>query len=170
VDSWHDPKAIATDDGEQPGFDLVYKSALTQGLPMTVPVAMLYDNPDNAANEIAYIEGRGYAINYVEMGEEPDGQFGTSEDDAALYVQWADAIHKVDQKIKLAGPVFEGVNSDIWRNAHGNVSWFNRFLNYLRSHGRLGDLNVMTFEHIRLTLATSVGTICMTSQRWCEVS
>jgi hypothetical protein len=149
VDSWHDPKGIATDDGEQPGFDLVYKSGLTQGLPMTVPVAMLYDNPDNAANEIAYIESRGYAINYVEMGEEPDGQFGTPEDDAALYVQWADAIHKVDPKIKLAGPVFEGVNSDIqvWRNAQGNVSWFNRFLNYLRSHGHLGDLNVMTFEH-----------------------
>src|SRR5579862_2823441 len=139
VDSWHDPKGIATDDGEQPGFDLVYKSGLTQGLQMTVPVAMMYDNPDNAANEIAYIESRGYAINYVEMGEEPDGQFGTPEDDAALYVQWADAIHKVDQKIKLAGPVFEGVNSDIqvWRDARGNVSWFNRFLNYLRSHNHL---------------------------------
>ena len=64
-------------------------------------------------------------------------------------MQWADAIHKVDPKIKLAGPVFEGVNSDIqvWRNAQGNVSWFNSFLNYLRSHGHLGDLNVMTFEH-----------------------
>jgi hypothetical protein len=149
VDSWHEPKEIATDDGEQPGFDLVYKSGLTQGLPMTVPVALMYDNPDNAANEIAYIESRGYAINYVEMGEEPDGQFGTPEDDAALYVQWADAIHKVDPKIKLAGPVFEGVNSDIqvWRDSHGNVSWFNRFLNYLRSHGHLRDLNVMTFEH-----------------------
>jgi len=149
VDSWHDPKAIATDDGEQPGFDLVYKSGLTQGLPMTIPVAMLYDNPDNAANEIAYIESRGYAINYVEMGEEPDGQFVLPEDDAALYVQWADAIHKVDPNIKLAGPVFEGVNSDIqvWPDSRGNVSWFNRFLNYLSSHGHLGDLNFMTFEH-----------------------
>jgi F5/8 type C domain-containing protein len=149
VDSWHDPKGIATDDGEQPGFDLVFKSGLTQGLPMTIPVAMLYDNPDNAANQIAYIESRGYAVNYVEMGEEPDGQFVLPEDDAALYVQWADAIHKVDPNTKLAGPVFEGVNSDIqvWRDSHGNVSWFNRFLNYLNSHGHLGDLNVMTFEH-----------------------
>lgn len=148
VDPWHDPKGIATDDGEQPGFDLVYKSGLTQGLPMTIPVAMLYDNPDSAANEIAYIEGRGYAINYVELGEEPDGQFVVPEDDAALYVQWADAIHKVDPKIKLAGPVFEGVNSDIqvWPDSHGNISWFNRFLNYLQSRGHLDDLNVMTFE------------------------
>jgi hypothetical protein len=149
VDPWHAPKGIAKDDGEQPGFDLVYKSGLTRGLPMTIPVALLYDNPDNAVNEIAYIESRGYAINYVELGEEPDGQFVVPEDDAALYVQWADAIHKVDPKIKLAGPVFEGVNSDIqvWPDSKHNVSWFNRFLNYLRSHGHLGDLNVMTFEH-----------------------
>jgi hypothetical protein len=149
VDPWHAPKGIAKDDGEQPGFDLVYKSGLTRGLPMTIPVAMLYDNPDNAANEIAYIGGRGYSINYVELGEEPDGQFVLPEDDAALYVQWADAIHRVDPNVKLAGPVFEGVNSDIqvWPDSHGNVSWFNRFLNYLQSHGHLGDLNVMTFEH-----------------------
>jgi hypothetical protein len=149
VDSWHDPKLIATDDGEQPGFDFVFKSGLTRGLPMTIPVSMLYDNPDNAANEIAYIESRGYAVNYVELGEEPDGQFVMPEDDAALYVQWADAIHKVDPKIKLAGPVFEGTNSDIqvWPDSKGNVSWFNRFLNYLNDHGHLGDLNVMTFEH-----------------------
>jgi hypothetical protein len=149
VDPWHDPGGIAKDDGEQPGFDLVFKSGLTRGLPMTIPVAMLYDNPDNAANEIAYLEGRGYSINFVELGEEPDGQFVLPEDDAALYVQWADAIHKVDPNIKLGGPVFEGVNSDIqvWPDSHGNVSWFNRFLNYLNSHGHLGDLNVMTFEH-----------------------
>jgi hypothetical protein len=149
VDSWHDPSGIATDDGEQPGFDLVFNIGLTRGIGMTIPVAMLYDNPDNAANEIAYLESRGYAIRYIELGEEPDGQFVLPEDDAALYVQWADAIHKVDPNIKLAGPVFEGVNSDIqvWPNAQDNVSWFNRFLLYLNSHGHLGDLNVMTFEH-----------------------
>src|SRR5208337_3844560 len=149
VDPWHTPKGIAKDDGEQPGFDLVYKSGLTSGLPMTIPVAMLYDTPDNAANEIAYLENRGYAINFVELGEEPDGQFVLPEDDAALYIQWAEAIHQVDPNLKLAGLVFEGVNSDIqvWPDGSGNVSWFNRFLNYLNSHGHLGDLNVMTFEH-----------------------
>jgi len=149
VDPWHERADIAEDDGEQPGFDVVFKSALTRGLPMTIPVAMLYDNPENAANEIAFLESRGYAINYVELGEEPDGQFVLPEDDAALYGQWADAIHKVDPKIKLAGPVFEGTNYDIpvWPDAKGNVSWFNRFLNYLGSHDHLGDLDVMTFEH-----------------------
>lgn len=149
TDSWHTPHGIAKDDGEQPGFDLVFNRGLTRGLPMTIPVAMLYDNPENAANEIAYLEARGYAINFVELGEEPDGQFVLPEDDAALYVQWANAIHQVDANIKLAGPVFEGTNSDIqvWPDAQGNVSWFNRFLNYLNSHRHLGDLNVMTFEH-----------------------
>lgn len=149
VDSWHTPDAIATDDGEQPGFDLVFNSGLTRGLPMTIPVAMLYDNPDNAANEIAYLKNHGYAVKYVELGEEPDGQFVLPEDDAALYIQWADAIHKVDPAIQLAGPVFEGANSDIqvWPDSKGNVSWFNRFLNYLNSHNHLQDLNVMTFEH-----------------------
>jgi hypothetical protein len=149
IDPWHDPAGIATDDGEQPGFDVVYKSGITRGLPMTVPVAMLYDNPENAANEIAYLEARGYAINYVELGEEPDGQFVLPEDDAALYVQWADAVRAVDPNIRLAGPVFEGVNDDIpvWPDESGNTSWFTRFLNYLRDHGRLSDLNLMTFEH-----------------------
>jgi hypothetical protein len=149
VDPWHLPASIAKGDGEQPGFDLVYGSGITRGLPMTVPVAMLYDNPDNAANEIAYLEARGYAIRYVELGEEPDGQFVLPEDDAALYVQWAEAIHAVDPNIKLAGPVFQGVNDDIpvWPDAQGNTSWFTRFFNYLNSHGHAADLNVMTYEH-----------------------
>jgi hypothetical protein len=149
VDPWHIPANIAKDDGEQPGFDLIYTSGITRGLPMTVPVAMLYDNPDNAANEIAYIEARGYAIKYVEMGEEPDGQFVLPEDDAALYIEWANAIHAIDPSIKLAGPVFQGVNDDIpvWPDAQGNTSWFTRFLNYLNSHGHASDLNVMTYEH-----------------------
>jgi hypothetical protein len=149
IDSWHTPQDIATDDGEQPGFDLVFRSGLTRGIPMTIPAAMLYDNPDNATSEIAFLKSRGYAVRYIELGEEPDGQFVLPEDDAALYIQWADAIHKVDPSIQLAGPVFEGVNSDIqvWPNAQGNVSWFNRFLRYLHSHGHDKDLNVMTFEH-----------------------
>jgi hypothetical protein len=149
VDSWHTPADTATQDGEQPGFDLLYKSGLTRGIPVTIPVAMLYDNPDNAAAEISYLETRGYPIAYVELGEEPDGQFVLPEDDAALYVQWADAIHKVDPNIQLAGPVFQGVSSDIpiWPDAQGNTSWFTRFLNYLKAHGHLQDLNVMTFEH-----------------------
>ena len=60
------------------------------------------------------------------------------EDVAALFVQWARVIHKVDPGLKLGGPSFEGVNQDIkvWPDSDGRVSWFGRFLDYLRDHKR----------------------------------
>ena len=72
------------------------------------------------------------------MGEEPDGQYFAPEDYATLYLQWATALHKVDAKLKLGGPVFEGVSEDIkfWANAAGETSWFKRFLAYFNSRFR----------------------------------
>src|SRR2546428_9107140 len=71
------------------------------------------------------------------------------EDYAALYLQWAAAIHKVDPKLRLGGPVFEGVNEDIrlWPDARGRTSWMGRFVDYLKAHGRLSDLAFVSFEH-----------------------
>jgi hypothetical protein len=114
-----------------------------------IPVTMLYGTPDDAAAQIAYIEKRGYSIGYVEMGEEPDGKHAMPEDYAALYLQWATAIHKVDPKLKLGGPIFEGVNEDIrvWPDAQGRTSWMGRFVDYLKSHNRLSDLAFVSFEH-----------------------
>ena len=82
-------------------------------------------------------------------GEEADGQYMVPEDYAALYVQWATALHKVDPNLKLGGPSFQGVNKDIevWPDADGKVSWLGRFLDYLRQHGRLNDLAFFSFEH-----------------------
>jgi len=71
-----------------------------------IPVTMLYGTPTDAAAQIAYIRKRGYPISYIEMGEEPDGKYAHAEDYAALYLQWATAIHKVDPKLKLGGPDF----------------------------------------------------------------
>jgi hypothetical protein len=55
----------------------------------------------------------------------------------------------VDPKLKLGGPVFEGVNEDIevWPDTRGRVSWLGRFVDYLKEHGRLSDLSFMSFEH-----------------------
>ncbi len=149
VDPWHQASDLGSTKQAQVGFDLFYTSGVTRGLPAMVPVAMLYDTPDNSAAEIAYLKKRGYPISYVEMGEEADGQYMLPEDYAALYLQWATAIHRVDPALKLGGPSFQGVNKDIevWPDANGKVSWTARFLDYLKQHGRMNDLAFFSFEH-----------------------
>lgn len=149
VDPWHSASDLNEKGGDQTGFDLFYTSGVTRGLPAMVPVAMLYGTPENSAAEISYLETRKYPISYIEMGEEPDGQFMLPEDYGALYLQWATALHKVDPALKLGGPVFEGVNQDIevWPDAQGRVSWLGRFIDYLKSHNRLADLAFFSFEH-----------------------
>jgi F5/8 type C domain len=149
VDPWHQASDLGSTKQAQMGFDLFFTSGVTRGLPAMVPVAMLYDTPDNAAAEIAYLKARGYPISYVEMGEEADGQYMLPEDYAALYLQWATAIHRVDPALKLGGPSFQGVNKDIeaWPDANGKVSWTARFVDYLKQHGRMNDLAFFSFEH-----------------------
>ena len=150
IDPWHSEADVNNSGSYQhTGFDLFFTSGLTNNLPAMIPVSMLYGTPDDAAAQIAYIERRGYPIRYIEMGEEPDGKHALPEDYAALYLQWAAAIHKVDPKLRLGGPVFEGVNEDIrvWPDARGRTSWMGRFVDYLRAHGRLADLGFVSFEH-----------------------
>jgi F5/8 type C domain len=149
VDPWHRASDLGSTRQAQVGFDLFFTSGVTRGLPAMIPVALLYDNPENAVAEIAYIESRHYPISYVEMGEEADGQYMLPEDYAALYIQWATALHRLDPALKLGGPSFQGVNKDIevWPDASGRVSWTERFLDYLEQHGRLKDLAFFSFEH-----------------------
>ena len=148
IDPWHEESNIARH-GVQSGLDLFYTSGVTRGLPAMVPVAMLYDVPESAAAEIAYLKQRGYPISHVELGEEPDGQYMMPEHYAQLYLQWATAIHAVDPGLALGGPVFTGQNEDIlfWPDARGQASWLGRFVAYLKAHGRLADLGFVSFEH-----------------------
>ncbi len=149
VDPWHTPADLSEKSGDQAGFDLFFTSGVTRGLPAMIQVAMLYGTPEDAAAQIAYLEKRHYPISYIEMGEEPDGQFMLPEDDAALYLQFASALHRIDPALRLGGPVFEGFNEDleVWPDAQGRVSWLGRFLDYFRAHGRLADLAFFSFEH-----------------------
>lgn len=154
IDPWHQPSDLYVipdrmESGDQVGLDLFFTSGITRGMPAMIPVALLYGTPEDAAAQIAYLEKRGYPISYVEMGEEPDGQYMAPEDYATLYLQWATALHKVDPALKLGGPVFEGVSEDIkfWPDAQGSTSWFKRFLEYLKSRNRLSDLSFMSYEH-----------------------
>lgn len=148
IDPWHADSDLLKQ-RVQTGLDLFFTSGYTNHLPAMIPVSMVYGTPEDSTAEIAYVEKRGYPISYVEMGEEPDGQYMLPEDYGALYLQWATALHKVDAKLKLGGPVFQGENEDIkaWSNAAGKTSWLGRFLDYLKAHGRLRDLSFVSFEH-----------------------
>jgi hypothetical protein len=154
VDPWHAPSDLYVapdrmESGDQPGFDLFFKSGITRGLPAIIPIAMLYSTPEDGAAQMSYIKQRGYPVSKIEMGEEPDGQYMQPEDYAALYLQFATALHRVDPDYKLGGPVFEGVTEDIkaWPDSQGRTSWLGRFLDYLKAHNRLQDLAFMSFEH-----------------------
>ena len=147
TDPWH--RAGDLDEGvEQPGFDRVFHSGLTNNLPVLLATGLLLNTPENAANEIHYLKSRGYSFDRVELGEEPDGQYTTPEDFGALYLQWADAIHAVDPNVKLGGPSFQEIQpgDEPPAQRRGNSAWMKRFLNYLRERGRLRDFAFFSFE------------------------
>ena len=149
IDPWHASGDLDENAGEQVGLDRFFSSGITRGLPTMIPIAMLYSTPEDAVAELSYLERRGYPISYVEMGEEPDGHYTVPEDYAALYLQFAAALHRLDPKLRLGGPIFTGENEDIqtWPDARGNTSWTARFVDYLKAHGRLGELAFFSFEH-----------------------
>jgi len=152
VDPWHTPADLVTTKQTQPGLDLFYISGITRGLPAMIPIALIYGTPEDAVAEISYLKKRNYPISFIEMGEEADGQYMLPEDYAALYVQFADALHRLDPTLKLGGPSFQGVNKDIevWPDANGQSSWVRRFVNYLQARNRLSDLSFFSFEHYPL--------------------
>ena len=47
---------------------------------MLLAAGLIFDTPENAANQIRYLESRSYSFDRVELGEEPDGQYTTPED------------------------------------------------------------------------------------------
>jgi hypothetical protein len=149
VDPWHQASDVDKSGRAQVGFDLFYTAGYTRALPAMVPIALIYSTPEDAAAQIAYLKKRNYPISYIEMGEEPDGHYMLPEDYAALYLQFATAIHKVDPSLKLGGPIFTGQNKDIevWADAEGRTSWTGRFIDYLKRHNRLSDLAFFSFEH-----------------------
>ena len=149
VDPWHSTSDLDLAKGDQVGFDFFFRSGITRGLPAIVPIAMLYGTPEDAANEISYLDKRHYPISRIEMGEEPDGQRMLPEDYGALYIQFATAIHRLVPNANLGGPSFEGTLGDVevWPDANGNASFLGRFLDYLKAHGRLNDFTFFSFEH-----------------------
>jgi hypothetical protein len=147
TDPWH--REIDRDaQAEQPGFDFIFKSGLTNGLPMLIPVPVLYDTPENAAAEIRYLKTRGYPVERIEMGEEPDGQFVNPEQFGALYLQFEKAIHKINPALALGGPSLQDIEQTQvpGRIEFGKAGWMGRFLEYLKRHGQLDKFTFFSFE------------------------
>ena len=147
TDPWHQAKD-RDENVEQPGFDRIYRSGLTNGQPMLTPVGLLYDTPENAVAEVRWLKARGFPVTQIELGEEPDGQYVAPEDYGALYIQWADALRKVDPKLKFGGPGFQTATDGwiAWPDENGEKRWMFRFLNYLQARGHLKDFNFFSFE------------------------
>jgi hypothetical protein len=147
TDPWH--RAADIDRTmEQPGFDTLFRSGLTRGLPVLIPIALLYNTPEDSAAEVRFLRSRGYAFTQIEMGEEPDGQNMSPEDYAELYMRWAEAIHAVDPTLRLGGPAFQSTRDFIafWPDDRGRTSWIGRFADALRARNRLSDFSFFSFE------------------------
>ena len=136
TDPWH--RAADVDYKiEQPGLDFILRSALTNGLPVLVPVGVLYDTPENATAEIEYLLRRNYDLEGIELGEEPDGQWASPEDYAALYAGVARRLIALNPRLQLGGPSLQNFDDQLltWPDAAGNCSWMNRFLKHVRNVG-----------------------------------
>lgn len=147
TDPWH--RAVDRDDQtEQPGFDFIFRSGLTNDLPVLVPVPLLYDTPENAAAELKYLTARGYPIKRVEMGEEPDGQFVKPEHYAALYLLFYKELHETNPDLEFGGPSMQDIEQTEvpGRLEFGKGGWLGALLRYLRVHKKLDQFSFFSFE------------------------
>jgi len=140
TDPWHRAEDIDLSI-EQPGLDFILQGKLSNNLPVLVPVGVLYDTPENAAAQINYLLRRNYNLEGVELGEEPDGQWCSPEDYAALYSGVARRIAALNPQLKLGGPSLQSFEDQLltWADASGNRSWMNRFLKFIRGAGARFD-------------------------------
>ena len=145
TDPWHRASDVDRD-LEQPGLDQVYRSGLTSGRPMMVPVGILYDTPENAAALIRFLHWRGYPVKQVELGEEPDGQYVEPEVYGALYLEFAAALRGVDPSLVFGGPSLQSGIADTWADPRPDHSWTRRLMRYLRGREAIDQLGFFSFE------------------------
>ena len=147
TDPWHRESDIDVRT-EQPGIDRIYHCGLTNGLPAMMPVAPLYDTPENGAALVKYLVERKYPVTQIEIGEEPDGQNVSPEDFAALYMEMAIAVKHVAPRVITGGPSLQTSTQgyETWPDSLGVSAWNNRFISYLKRRGALRALGFFSFE------------------------
>ena len=145
TDPWHRAEDLDPST-EQPGLDFILRSKLANNLPVLVAASVLYDTPENAVAEIQYLLYRNYSLEGIELGEEPDGQWVSPEDYAALYAGVARRLAELKSPVKLGGPSLQNFEDQLltWADAAGNRSWMNRFLEYIR--GAKVRFDFLSFE------------------------
>jgi len=147
TDPWHTSDNADTDT-EQPGFEGLVKANYHHNLPIMVPVGVIYDTPENAVALIKTLKLLGIPFSEVELGEEPDGQYISPEDYAALYLQFAKAIHAVDPALKLGGVSLQTATEGWvhWKDAKGDRAWMRRFVRFLRAKNALNEFAFFSLE------------------------
>src|SRR5207244_11499587 len=82
----------------------------------------------------------------IELGEEPDGQWVSPEDYAALYGGVARRLADLKAPLKVGGPSLQSFEDQLltWADASGNRSWMNRFVEYIR--GAKVRVDFLAFE------------------------
>jgi hypothetical protein len=170
TDPWHRAEDIDFS-VEQPGLDFILRSKLTNNLPILVPVGVLYDTPENAVAEINYLLRRSYGLEAIELGEEPDGQWVSPEDYAALYAGVARQLAALGPRLKLGGPSLQNFEEQLltWGDASGNHSWMNRFLKYIRDAGVRFDFFSFEFYPFDNICADAVPQLRETPKRLTEM-
>jgi hypothetical protein len=146
TDPWHRAQDIDFKT-EQPGLDFVLRGKLTNHQPVLVPAGVLYDTPDNATDEIKYLLARNYPLEGIELGEEPDGQWCSPEDYAALYTAIANRLRPVASRFKIGGPSLQNFEGQLltWPDRAGNRSWMNRFITFIHAHN--APFQFLSFEY-----------------------
>jgi hypothetical protein len=170
TDPWHRAEDIDYKI-EQPGLDFILRSALTNGLPVLVPVGVLYDTPESATAEIKYLLRHNYDLEGIELGEEPDGQWASPEDYAALYAGVARRLIALNPRLQLGGPSLQNFDDQLltWPDAEGNRSWMNRFLKYVRSAAVPFDFFSFEFYPFDNICADAAPQLLQTSKRLGEM-
>ena len=147
TDPWHRAGDIDKH-YEHASFERLFEGGITNGQPMMVPAPALYGVPEDTAALVRYLKKRGYPVERIEIGEEPDGQLAQPEHYGALYLQMARAMKEVDPGLEFGGPGYQTTLPDWvhWPDANGERSWTGRFVSYLRDRNAMEDFDFFSFE------------------------
>jgi hypothetical protein len=145
TDPWH-RETDRDKDLEQTGIDRIFANGLGFGLPIMMPTGLLFDTPENIEAELRYLVRRHYPVRQVELGEEPDGQYGVPADYGALYLAMIDRLKPIAPRISFGGPSLQSAFSETAMLPETPGSWNRWFADYLARRHRLDDLAFVSFE------------------------